>query len=111
MKRLGKQIRTALNADVPAELVAAIATTTHAGRLKALFLEASVQLLSAHKNAQQRPGSILDNMHRLRTKACVDLIRSRMSAIGSRRPTVHQLASLLDSKKSSGNVVAIKKAA
>jgi hypothetical protein len=111
IKRLGNQIRTALNADVPAELVAAIATTNHAGRLQTLFLEASAVLLSSHRAVQKRPFSMPDSLQRIRSKALVDLLRSRMWAIGCRRPSVSHLISLLNSKRPSAEIVAIKKAA
>lgn len=110
MKKLGCHIQAALNADVPPELVAAITTTNHGGRLQMIFMEASAHLLDAHKAVQGRPFSADAKTKRNRAKALVDLVRARISVVGCRRPTVNRLISLLDARQSV-NVVAIKRAA
>ena len=111
MTKLGEKIQTALDAEVAADLVAAILTTSHGGRLRSLFQEASTYLLAAHREAMLRPFSASAKNRRDRAKACLDLIRARTSAIGSRKPTVHRLISLLDANQASSKVVAIRRAA
>jgi len=110
MKKLGQQLQIALTLDLPAELIAIIGTTSHPKRLKDLFRKASERLLIAHRAALQRPSSPVASKERLRHKALLDLIRARISAVGSRKPSVEKMLTLMDARPSK-NVIEIRKAA
>jgi len=110
MNRLGHQLQIALTLDLPAELIAIIVTTSHPKRLQVLFRKASERLLKAHQDVLQRPSSAVAQKERLRSKALLDVIRARIAAIGSRKPSVENILALMDMKRSK-NVVEIRKAA
>ena len=103
-------MQIALALDLPAELLANIATTNHPKRLQELFRNASGRLLQAHRDALQRPSSAAAGKERLRSKALLDLIRARIAAIGCRKPSVDKMLALMDAKPQR-NVVDIRKAA
>jgi hypothetical protein len=101
MQKLGSQLQRALIVGVPAELVAMIATTSHPGRLQALFHKSSLQLIAAHRSvlereAQQRPSVVSAQQLRERMKALVDLVRARAQALGTRKPSVDAMLKLMD---------------
>ena len=110
IKRFGSQIELSLSADVPAELVALVATTSHGQRLHALFVEASAHLLEVHREAVRRPSSFQVRSRRDRAKAFLDLIRARRAAVGAKRPSVAKMLTILQDAKPK-NVVDIRKAA
>jgi hypothetical protein len=110
MQKLGIQIQTALTAEVPAELVAFVTTTQHAGRLHILFHESSRRLLRTHQEAQARPQSTLAQFERQRSKALLDLVRARMAMAGYRKPGVDKMMALMGSIRSR-KVVDLRRAA
>jgi len=110
MMKLGQQLQTALALGLAADLVAIVATTTHPKRLQELFRQASARLLKSHQQAQQRPASAALAHERLRCKALLDLIRARSAAIGSRKPSVDKILTLMDVAPPK-NVIEIRKAA
>jgi hypothetical protein len=110
MQRLGAQMQAALAADVPAELVAFVTTTQHAGRLQTLFLKSSQRLLRTHQEAQARPQSTLAQFERQRSKALVDLVRARMALAGMRKPGVDKMMALMGATGPS-KVVDLRRAA
>jgi len=110
MKKLGAQLQVALTLDIPAELVALIATTSHPKRLQDLFRQASQRLLKAHQDVMQRPSSAMAKKERLRCKALLDLVRARHAAVGSKKPAVARMLTLMDTRPPK-NVVDIRKAA
>lgn len=95
MQKLGVQLQAALAAEVPAELVAFVTTTQHAGRLQMLFLESSQRLLRTHQEAQARPHSSLAQIERQRSKALLDLVRARIAIAGMRKPAVGKMMALM----------------
>lgn len=97
MQKLGAQMQAAFAAEVPAELVAFVTTTQHAGRLQTLFLASSQRLLRSHQEAQARPQSTLAQFERQRSKALVDLVRARMALAGMRKPGVDKMMTLMGS--------------
>lgn len=110
MKKLGSQLQVALTLDIPTELVALIVTTSHPKRLQDLFRQASQRLLKAHQDVMQRPSSATARKERLRCKALLDLVRARHAAIGSKKPAVVRMLTLMDARPPK-NVVDIRKAA
>ena len=110
MKKLGHQLQTAFSLDLPAELLANIVSTSHPKRLQELFRQASTRLLKTHRDALQRPASAAAHKERQRSKALLDLVRARIAAIGSRKPSVDKMLALMDGKPPK-NVVEIRKAA
>jgi len=110
MNRLGQQLQTAIALGLPAELVANIIATSHPKRLQDLFRKVSERLLKAHQDVLQRPSSAVASKERLRSKALLDLIRARIAAIGSRKPSVERILALMDVNPRK-NVIDIRKAA
>ncbi len=96
MQKLGDQIQAALGTDVPAELIAFVASTQHPGRLQTLFRDSSQRLLRAHQEAQARPQSTLAQFERQRCKALMDLVRARMAIAGCRKPSVDKMMALME---------------
>jgi hypothetical protein len=84
--RLGAATTAALEAGVPAVLVAAILTIQHRGRLVRLFGCFAARFLDAFAEARLHPSSrhAVKRLHR--AKAAVDLIRARHRALGQARP-------------------------
>lgn len=116
MQKLGGQLQRALAVGVPAELVAMVATTSHPGRLQALFHKSSLQLLAAHRSvqereAQQRPSVVAAQQARERIKALVDLVRARSQALGERKPGVDAMLRLMAEPAVAGKVVPMRRAA
>jgi len=95
MQKLGSQMQAAFTAEVPAELVAFVTTTQHAGRLQTLFHESSQRLLRTHQEAQARPQSTLAQLERQRSKALLDLVRARMAIAGCRKPGVDKIMAMM----------------
>lgn len=110
MKKLGQQLQIALSLDLPAELIAITVATSHPKRLQTLFRRASERLLKSHQDALQRPTSAVAKKERLRSKALLDLIRARIAAIGSRKPSIEKILEMMD-VRSPKNVIEIRKAA
>lgn len=110
MQKLGAQMQAALVAEVPAELVALVATTQHPLRLQTLFHASSQRLLRTHQTVQARPQSTLAQFERQRSKALLDLVRARMAAIGGRKPGVDKMMTLMDAPVPH-NVIEIRKVA
>lgn len=108
--KLGRQMRNAFALDLPPELVALVATTSHPKRLQDLFMKASERLLQAHREARQHPTSLAAQQERARTKGLVDLLRGRIAVLGLRKPTVIQTIAMLD-VRTTGKVIDIRKAA
>jgi predicted metal-dependent hydrolase len=110
MKKLGYHLHIALSLDLPAELIAIIVATNHPKRLHDLFRKTSERLLKAHRDVLQRSSAATAKKERLRSKALLDLIRARIAAIGSRKPSVDGMLQLMDAKLPK-NVIEIRKAA
>lgn len=89
--RLGTAIAAALEAGVPAVLVAAILTIQHRGRLARLFGCFAARFLVAFTEARLHPSSRHAVKRLLRAKATLDIVRMRRRALGQTRPNDQSL--------------------
>lgn len=93
--RFGQAIADAIGAGVSPEIVAVIASTSHAGRLDTLFNETACRFLRAHTDAKQHRTRYFEAKARA-AKALLDLVRARQYAIGSSRPSLDDIVERLD---------------
>lgn len=102
--KLAHQLDVARSAGLSSQLAVLVLTTQHPGRLHALYRQASLRLLAAHRRVLDDPRStrILDE--RLRSKVLLDFVRARIAALGCRRPGIDKIVALLDIPVSSRDV-------